>query len=122
MDAFYITVVIVALIVLIILLIMMGLMLRYQNNQAIYPGTQNSCPDYWQGTNGICTVPKTTDGLNSNGSITNPSGTGTLNAGNTIDTNATVWQSQGLSSICGKKKWAQKNNLTWDGITNYNAC
>jgi hypothetical protein len=40
----------------------------------------------------------------------------------TIDFSDAGWYSGGISSVCAKRNWANKYNLVWDGITNYNGC
>jgi hypothetical protein len=42
--------------------------------------------------------------------------------GSTIDFTNTDWNSNGMTSTCAKKKWANNWKITWDGITNTNTC
>jgi hypothetical protein len=55
----------------------------------------------------------------------------TLNDGNTvgydrakniINFNDTRWSSGGKISVCAQKDWANKYNIMWDGVSNYNSC
>ena len=123
MDPFYTTIVVVALIVLVVFLVIMGLMMQYQNNQTVYPGTQNQCPDYWiagVNTDKQTTCTPQTQGLNT---FTLPTtGTPSYVKGGSILPNDPGWQTGGTSSICGQRAWASKNNISWDGVTNYNSC
>jgi hypothetical protein len=40
----------------------------------------------------------------------------------TINSFDPKWGSQGLSSKCSKKKWANKYGIQWTGISQYNEC
>jgi len=119
---FYTIIIIVALVFLIILLTLYGL---YYNSVRIrpFPETQADCPKNWgsdlsgncinpsQGQlNRLNTVPNTTPGYLINGIGFNP--------------NDSKWDSYlgSKNKICGKKKWADANSLSWDGISNYNSC
>ena len=51
---------------------------------------------------------------------TNSNNTRTL--GSTIDFTNNDWSSQGMTSTCAKKSWANNWKITWDGITNTNTC
>ena len=48
--------------------------------------------------------------------------TGIRTLGSTIDFTNDDWSSQGMTSTCAKKKWANNWKITWDGITNTNTC
>lgn len=50
------------------------------------------------------------------------SSTNTSYVGSTIDFTDEAWSSQGKTSACAQKQWAQYWGITWDGITNSNTC
>lgn len=92
MDSFQKTVVIIAVIILIICLILIGIALHNHNAKAAFPPVVSTCPDYWT--------------VDSSGSGCNPPSGGS------------GCGSQPPKSKCGKKQWAEKCNISWDGITN----
>ena len=110
MESFYKFALIIAIVLLIICLIGMGILLQYQNAGLKFPEHPNTCPDFWTADlsgGGRCIAP-------------DPS----RNVGN-----ITPWR-RDLSysyadmgvNICDKYKWATKNKLNWDGVSNYNGC
>jgi hypothetical protein len=49
--------------------------------------------------------------------------TGNSLVGNSyIDFTNPAWNSQGLSGVCQKQKWASLYGIQWDGVSNYNSC
>jgi len=91
MDSFQKTVVIIAVIILIICLILIGIALHNHNAKAAFPPVVSTCPDYWT--------------VDSSGNCNQPSG------GKCPPMPTT-------KSKCRKKIWAEKCNISWDGITN----
>lgn len=131
MQPFYPIVLAFAIIALILVLTFMGVLLRSQNVDEIFPPNSYSCPDYWTyDGSGNCTMP-TQKSFNNPGKI--------LNSGNIIDLGANetvapfssdnktfsstnpLWSKNG-SAICLQKNWANQNDIVWDGISNYNGC
>jgi hypothetical protein len=66
MEPFYLYVSIGALVLLIIVLIVMGVMLTKLNSHAVFPPTQNACPDHWDvsANPNYCGVPISAAGRN----------------------------------------------------------
>ena len=151
MELFYIVVTVIAILFLIIILTLIGIAMRYQDKNTVFPPLANDCPDFWTiASDGkSCTIPSngkrnvgkmynpldnsillksaTSD---SNGSYSFPMytpGTNGTNgnltaAASTIDFSNEAWNAQGKTAICSKKKWAMNWGISWDGVTNYNSC
>lgn len=118
--SFYTIVLIIAIIILIIALTSVGLLLGRLNTSKTFPPSASDCPDYWVvKTDGSCTVPITT-GINKPSNEYN-SNTPGLSDGAVKFTDA-GWKNQGISELCAKKKWANKYNVLWSGVSNYNSC
>jgi hypothetical protein len=118
---YYNIVIIVLLVLLVIALLVYGLTFK-SINPIKFPESQDNCPTQWQNIDGICMNPTSSDcsGIcNKLASI--PSGTPGFNGTNGIDPTNPGWASySGASnSSCGKKKWAQENNIQWNGINTY---
>lgn len=128
MEAFYLIVITIAIILLIVILTYIGVkMTNKSSNVSVYPPTTQKCPDYWvqsdDATNNICVVPPT-PGSNT-GTFTNADtyGLGTLSNGSkTINFSDAGWSNASGTTTCNQKKWANKHNIQWDGVSNYNAC
>ena len=79
-----------------------------------YPPTPNICPDYWEYNNKLCLIP---NNKRNTGSWTISSKTpGYYN--NSIDFSNPDWSLLATTDFCAKQKWANTNNILWDGITN----
>lgn len=119
---FYTIVTIVALVILIILLTLFGVYFR-QISEKPFPETQSLCPKNWNiDNNGNCIKPPS-------GSVnyltTIPTNTpGYLTGGNGFNTNDPKWENYlgAKNAICGKQRWTNANQLSWDGVSNYNSC
>ena len=137
MDTFQITVLVVAVILLIAIFTTIGILTKYSTFDKAYPPMANTCPDYWVADpNGNCTVPATSASPNvgivySGNSInltTDKTDTGKFytpgyaSDKGTINFNDSLWGSMGKTNLCAKKDWATKNNIVWDGVSNYNSC
>ena len=111
MDSFFIYVTGFAVLLLIVCLTGVGLLMRFQSAKDAFPPNANNCPDGWTNTSGtLCTA---------------PSGTtisGTAPAGITYTGTPTNTVDFGTSVICAKRKWANANNISWDGVSNYTQC
>lgn len=122
---FYIIITIVTLLILIICLTLFGLYYNAIRNRP-FPETQEICPKFWKFDNsGNCIKPTSTD-TSFNNLISIPDDTPGLItiSKNGFNSNDVKWASykSAKNSICGKKKWADANNISWDGISNYNSC
>jgi hypothetical protein len=137
---FYSIVLIIALIILIISLITSAMYLQGIAKSTPFPPNNGACPDYWSVVSGsgsgggtYCSIPSSdgNGGINV-GSIYNSTGESTLTAsttpglssdGTSIDFNNPAWATvYRTTGICGKKSWANKLGITWDGTSNYNQC
>jgi len=118
---FYTIIIIVALVLLIISLTLFGVYYRTFSVKP-FPETQDFCPKLWTvDSSGNCIKPSTDISYNKLNSI--PIDTpGKLSNG--FNPNDSGWglYSGATNSICGKKKWSDKNNITWNGVSNYNSC
>jgi hypothetical protein len=146
MEAFYKIVILVLIVFLIIVLTIIGILLGKTTNSLVYPPVANQCPDYWTYDGSYCIVPdqgvygkdvtgKTyTDVENSKPLNGVHGGVKTLTTTNTpgliIDnddkkklvTLKVDFKNSGWTGVCDQKKWAQKYNIAWDGVSNYNSC
>jgi hypothetical protein len=120
--SFYTIVVIIAIIILIIALTTVGLLLgRLNTSKKTFPPSASDCPDYWVNSNGSCAVPNAS-GINApTTGYDTDSGTYGFSSGSIKFTDA-GWKNQGISELCAKKKWANKYNVLWSGVSNYNSC
>ena len=126
MEMFYMIVLTIATIVLIILLASIGLLMNKGKKSTVFPPTSNQCPDNWAlGADGVsCVVPKT--GNVGSGAIaasaTNAPYAVSIGGQIMFNPNNPSWSATGSSAICAKKNWANNNNISWDGVDNYNSC
>ena len=104
-----------AVVLLILCLTGVGILMGYQNANLTFPPSQNTCPDGWTAVGTSCTVPtayaSSTTGLSAP-VFTVPA----ASAGNAGTIDLSTW------AICDKKKWANKFNINWDGVSNYTKC
>jgi len=128
MDPFYLIVLSIAAIVLIVLLTYIGIQLSKPGvTVPVFPPTYNTCPDFWDIQGNVCVIPSATgknvgniySGSTLNLTTENTPGLNTLNK--TIDFSDKDWGTYSTFK-CTQKKWANKNNILFDGITNFNGC
>ena len=120
MDSFFIVVLSIASIILIVSLATIGIAIQKGARGGTFPPVANSCPDGWT----------TTSSANPNATnetiytCTAPSGfTQTLTSGEGLTwTSNTIAYNDNTTSICDKRKWTTRNNILWDGVSNYNSC
>jgi hypothetical protein len=93
----------IAIIILIITLAFIGISLYRQKSKAKYPPVIPNCPDYWETKGNFCV---------------NSMDLGNNNAGCREKINFSTPQWSGQPGLCGKYKWANACNITWDGISN----
>ena len=105
MATFQTIVMITAAIILVVSLCFIGLALHRQKQNAVFPPVIANCPDYWTDTSG-----------NNGSGCSNIQKIGNPSCASTMDFSAPMWA--GSTGPCTKYKWAQKCNLSWDGITN----
>lgn len=140
MESFYLIVLGIAIVMLILVLTGIGLLMRTQTASSVYPPMANTCPDGWTiAADGSCTIPSTgpnrgfiiagtsytqTDIQNSLLKSTKKDGPypGTSFTASSFSPTDADWSSNKLSAVCQQKKWANTNNIVWDGISNYNSC
>jgi hypothetical protein len=135
MDSFQITVLVVATVLLIIIFTTIGILTRYATIEKVYPPIANNCPDYWESVNGNCLIPGSNSKnlgtiysgttINLTGNVDATSGIytpGYLSGSTAINFSDSGWDSLGKNSICAKKTWANTNEISWDGVSNYNSC
>jgi hypothetical protein len=120
MDPFYKTVVIVAIVMLILALIGLGVLMQEQDTKTEYPPQQSTCPDHWSSTgDNQCKINENSGGTELNvGNFTGNSDD--YMSYSVVNSNKLVTFKSLL--VCDKKKWANKYNIVWDGVSNYNQC
>ena len=121
MESFHITVLTIATIIFIIALTTIGVMMQKGSRAGTFPPTASNCPDGWTETS---TVNATTNVATYRCSapvdftaVLIPSADFSV-----IQTPKSFSYNDGSTSICDKKKWGDANNITWDGVSNYNSC
>ena len=127
---------IIAAIIFVILLGMVGYFI-YQEQKNKFDIPPSTCPDYWNvDADGNCVIPPTSATLNAGSvysgntiNLTNEKTDtskiytpGYISNGNKINYNDEGWGAMNKSSICAKRDWANKLNIAWDGVSNYNSC
>ena len=98
METFQKTVLFSAIVVLVISLISMGIILSYAKDEQ-WPPIMSVCPDYWSATK--------------DGKCENVKDLGVCKENKSMDFKD--------YDLCAKYKWAQKCQVTWDGLNN-NPC
>ena len=121
MDYYYIIVSAVATIILVLILTYVGILMTSTQKKATYPPSYNLCPDYWNSNgSGICVIP--TNGVNTKTPWVGNVYGYTAGASN-IDFSDARWSDGSTGDQrCGWQKWANANEIQWDGVTNYNGC
>ena len=120
MDSFFIVVLSIASIILIISLATIGVAMQKGARGGTFPPVASGCPDGWTTTSSdrnaaneiqyVCAGPS---------SFTQASAVDGLTW---TDTGKTLAYNDSTTSICDRRKWATKNNIQWDGVSNYNSC
>lgn len=108
MVSFEMGTIIIAFIVLILAFMFIAFSLSKVNITSQYPPVVAECPDYWLDLS---------DG-SGNKCVNKQSNLGNSDCAKTMSFSDSSWS--GELGLCRKKQWAQKCNLTWDGITNNN--
>lgn len=133
MDSFYNTVLIVAVILLILGLTYTGYLLYYYRHAGeTWPKTKGACPDTWIDMGKTvedkrqCMIPVNCANVGRNRFATeDPNNTEYSEVEGvtvyTFDEASGMFVFENLPK-CDLKIWAEKNEIQWDGITNYNDC
>jgi hypothetical protein len=147
MEWFYFIVIAIAIIILILLLAYIGISMG-TNSTGIstqFPPIKNSCPDLWKAdpdADNTCIIPVNND--NTEYDTTRNVGTAimgdatkdfshadtkthgfipyTSTEAAAINFNDAGWAGEGKTTDCAKKEWANTNQISWDGISNFNQC
>ena len=138
METFHLIVLTVAVIILILVLTFIGLSMSANNSSATYPPIMNSCPDYWElSTDGTkCIIPSSKSSLNIGSiydkntmkltpnitDITKTPGFSSSKDANNNIINSIDFTNSGWKGTCDKSRWANSNQIMWDGVSNYNSC
>jgi len=109
-------------IVIIILELLFGVII-YNNGGIVnlgigYPPAANICPDYWEYGNNLCLIPYNNRNIGTFKADNTTTPPGYNSKYNGIDFNDPGWSSVATNAFCSKQKWANMNNIWWDGITN----
>jgi len=125
METFHTIVLSIAVVVLILILTVVGIMLnnkKYDNS--VFPPIKNSCPDYWTVGNvetQSCTYSTKNTGKDTTWQVNDVSHTPGWSA-STVAFSDAGWTSSGGTALCNMKKWSNNNNISWDGVSNFNGC
>lgn len=150
MDSFYWIVLAIAVVFLIIGLTAAGMMLRHEDEEAVFPKSHAPCPDGWKQKDGKCYLKDERgngdrdflETFDSGNYGTQTNNDNFIHLGDMPSTDLTVEKifnvgggNMNLSTgthgyvtfnpdatICQKKAWADHHKIRWDGITNYNNC
>jgi hypothetical protein len=121
MDSFFIVVLSIASIILIVSLATIGVAMQKGARGGTFPPVANGCPDGWTTTSSDRNTANEIQYV-----CTAPSGfTQTLTSGEGLtwaSTAKTLSYNDSTTSICDRRKWTTKNNILWDGVSNYNSC
>ena len=119
MESFHITVLTVATIIFIIALTTIGVMMQKGSKGGTFPPTASNCPDGWTESS---TVNATTNVATYTCSAPTSFTAVLIPSAEITGTNKSLSYNDSTTSICDKKKWTNTNNITWDGVSNYNNC
>ena len=133
MEQFYVIVITIAIVLLILALTYIGVFLIGDDTAKVtFPPHSNQCPDYWEvNGDGSCEIQK--NGINLGTKSDDSERTyadkdefvpasGDGNQFVTDDDSNPRSIDFTAGSICDKKQWANRFEVAWDGVTNYNKC
>lgn len=122
MESFHIIVLTIATIVLIISLATIGTLMQKGSRAGPFPPIALKCPDGWvenyNSEDDSYTCKTTASNLPK--SLISDVGD-VIIISNTANERSISYIDK-ATTICQKHKWAQKNNIVWDGVSNYNSC
>ena len=140
MDTFRIVVLAIAVVVLIGFLAYVGSMIKADVKSQMFPPISQQCPDGWtySETRGILTDPTSPIVSTSctSGGVANRGTAGTMKNLNypnkdliklsdpTKNIGAVGWgvTMKPATTVCLQREWANKNGISWDGVSNFNGC
>jgi hypothetical protein len=146
MEAFYKITILVLIVFLIIVLTVIGILLGKTTNSLVFPPVANQCPDYWTYDGSFCVVPNqgvldpsdplkktwkdkdrnvlngVSGGIKSLSTVNTPGLVIDSDMAKKLQTLKVNFKDSGWTGVCAQKQWAQKNNVAWDGVSNYNSC
>lgn len=129
MELFYIITSIAAIVVLILALTFIGIMITNGNKKQTFPPNIEQCPDKWIPDGSFCYFNNVNNGdytVNSNMlefTTDNKSPYFFTSGGKTaINPFDSKWTSNGLTSTCNQKSWANIHGIQWSGISQSNTC
>ena len=125
MEFFHFAVLAIASVIFIVALTTIGLIMQKGSKAGTFPPMASNCPDGWTELSSVaddtitytCTAPDTTTKPVDVTGVTDI----TIGAWTAAATK-TITYSDKTTSICDKQKWADKNSIVWDGVSNYNSC
>lgn len=129
MEAFYLTISIIAIVFLILILTFFGMLMRTHKKETPFPPVLNPCPDYWKvNEDGTCSAtlkPNEKKTYFNTGTLTMPLSTTGAGAPytiseNTFDPQDIKWSATGKSALCAQRDWSLQHGIVWDGVSNWN--
>lgn len=106
---------------------------KYGDENKVFPPVRKQCPDGWTPEGSYCVQPKNgnemtysnsrlpatneryTFGLKSNVKTADGTRPG-------VDFSNSGWETGTHSKVCRLKNWANSQQITWDGVSNYTGC
>jgi hypothetical protein len=130
---FYVVVIAIAVIIFTAIMVWFAYTLNAVTSKEIFPPVTNLCPDGWTSSTtsaGVnkCSITGTTGNVGTGIPTQSPNEnlynktTTTAGTVTTVYPDATSWNLNGMSTICGKRMWANQYNVQWGGVSNYNGC
>jgi len=122
MERFHIITLVVASVSLILILTIAGILLTKDKHSQKFPTSHKDVPDGWERYENKTELVVTGHTLTHKGVTDEYTNTVYTNPTNSVEDGVfagAVWKD---IDICEKKKWADKNNVYWDGVTTYNGC
>jgi len=133
MEYFFVVVLTVASVLLLGSLTFIAVYVSKYGANKVFPPVRNQCPDGWTPEGSYCVQPKDgnemtysnsrlpssneryTFGLKSNVKTAD----GTRHG---VDFSNSGWETGTQSKVCRLKNWANSQEITWDGVSNYTGC
>ena len=128
MESFHFAVLAIASVIFIVALTTIGLIMQKGSKAGTFPPMASNCPDGWTESYNVANDTITYTCLAPPDTTTKPvvvTGVTDITIGAwmaTDNADKTITYSDKTTSICDKQKWADKNSIVWDGVTNYNSC
>lgn len=129
MELFYWIIIVIAFLLFIGVMIWMGMMMTKSDAiSAVYPPVVTKCPDNWvidttMGNN-VCIIPDPSYTISPTNlgelTFTDYNSIPGYSMNITGQYNTIDFGTSNYASTCALKQWANKNNVVWDTVTNYN--